>query len=97
MQVYRTALKSMVYDESLPAALRYVLSVKLNSLPLNTTRGRVRVRCIVNRRPRGVTRFFRMNRIDLKLRMMRGQVAGMSQATWNSYGRQLTRGRLLPH
>merc|ERR1712139_339328 len=88
-EVYRNALKAMVRDDSIFAPLKFIISLKLHSLPRNTCPNRIVTRCIINRRSRGVLSHFRVNRVELKLRLMRGQVSGMSRAAWHSYGRQI--------
>lgn len=88
-KVYRNALKALTRSESIPADIRFVLNLKMHSLPLNTSPLRVVNRCTLSKRPRGVYEYFRMNRTALKLKMMRGQIPGMGRATWQAYGRQL--------
>jgi small subunit ribosomal protein S14 len=90
-EVTRNVLKAMMRHEALPANLRFAFALRLHQLPINTSPSRIVGRCVLNKRPRGVPAFFRINRIYLKLRMMRGQVPGMSRAAWGGYGRQLHR------
>ena len=55
---------------------------KLNSMPRNSSPCRVRRRCQVCGRPRGVYRKFGLCRIHLREAFVRGDVPGLVKASW---------------
>lgn len=78
----RDALKKTVssatasYEEKMEAA------VKLQKLPRDSSASRVRNRCELSGRPRGVYRKFGLGRNKLREATMRGDVPGLRKASW---------------
>ena len=56
--------------------------LKLQSLPRNTSPVRLRNRCALTGRPRGVFSKFGIGRSKLRELMMRGEVPGVIKASW---------------
>ncbi|PWR00038.1 30S ribosomal protein S14 [Leucothrix pacifica] len=54
----------------------------LQKLPRNSSAARQRRRCALTGRPHGVYRKFGLSRIQLREAMMRGDVPGLSKASW---------------
>ncbi|PID46387.1 MAG: 30S ribosomal protein S14 [Proteobacteria bacterium] len=54
----------------------------LQKLPRNSSAVRQRRRCALTGRPHGVYRKFGLSRIQLREAMMRGDVPGLSKASW---------------
>jgi small subunit ribosomal protein S14 len=63
-------------DERMEARLR------LQQLPRNASPTRLRNRCSLTGRPRGVFRKFGLCRLKLRDFAMRGEVPGMTKASW---------------
>jgi small subunit ribosomal protein S14 len=63
-------------DERMEARL------KLQQLPRNASPTRLRNRCSLTGRPRGVFRKFGLCRLKLRDFAMRGEVPGMTKASW---------------
>ena len=61
---------------------RYEARLKLQTLPRNTSPVRLRNRCKLTGRPRGVFRKFGLGRGKLRDFVMRGEVPGMTKASW---------------
>lgn len=78
----RKKLKKIIYDKSTTSEERFTLQKKLAELPRNGTFVRVRNRCAVTGRPRGVYRKFRLSRIALRDLASIGQIPGMTKASW---------------
>ena len=57
-------------------------SLKLASLPRNSSRVRVQNRCEITGRPRAVYRKFRLGRIMLRDLASKGQIPGMVKSSW---------------
>jgi Ribosomal protein S14 len=55
---------------------------KLQTLPRNSSPVRLRNRCKLTGRPRGVFRKFGLGRSKLRDFVMRGEVPGMTKASW---------------
>lgn len=78
----RAALKKVVMDRSRPIEERFEAQVKLNELPRNGARVRIRNRCELTGRPRGVYRKFKLSRIGLRDLASRGQLPGVVKSSW---------------
>lgn len=78
----RAALKATIADAKLSAEERYSARLKLQQLPRNTSPSRLRNRCALTGRPRGVYRKFGLGRNKLRELAMRGEVPGMVKASW---------------
>lgn len=78
----RSALKKIVMDRSRPIEERFEAQVKLNELPRNGARIRVRSRCELTGRPRAVYRKFKLSRVGLRDLASRGQLPGVVKASW---------------
>ncbi len=78
----RAALRAQMNDASLPEEERMVARLKLQQLPRNANPTRVRNRCSLTGRPRGVFRKFGLCRNKLREVAFRGEVPGMTKASW---------------
>jgi small subunit ribosomal protein S14 len=78
----RSALKKVVMDRSKPIEERFEAQLKLNELPRNGARVRVRNRCELTGRPRGVYRKFKLSRVGLRDLASRGQLPGVVKSSW---------------
>ncbi|MEO3431438.1 30S ribosomal protein S14 [Pelagibius sp. CAU 1746] len=78
----RAALKQVARDRELPPEERFQAYLKLAELPRNSTKGRLRNRCQVTGRPRGVYRKFQLSRITLRDLASVGQIPGMVKSSW---------------
>lgn len=78
----RAALKEVARDRTLPPEERFQASLKLAELPRNSAKGRLRNRCQVTGRPRGVYRKFKVSRITLRDLASIGQIPGMVKSSW---------------
>lgn len=78
----RAALVAQINDSSLPEEERMVARLKLQQLPRNSSPTRVRNRCSLTGRPRGVYRKFGLCRNKLRELAFRGEVPGVTKASW---------------
>ena len=78
----REALVAVIDDQSRSDEERYAARLKLQQLPRNSSSVRVRNRCNLTGRPRGVFRKFGLGRSKLRDFVMRGEVPGMTKASW---------------
>ena len=78
----RARLKAIARDTVLPQEDRFLARLKLAELPRNSSPVRLHNRCELTGRPRGYERAFRMSRIALRDLASRGQIPGMTKASW---------------
>jgi small subunit ribosomal protein S14 len=78
----RAALFATINDMSLSDDERMDARLKLQQLPRNASPSRQRNRCALTGRPRGVFRKFGLCRNKLREVAMRGEVPGMTKASW---------------
>ena len=78
----RAALEAIVSDESRSEDERFEARLKIQALPRNSSPVRLRNRCQLTGRPRGVYRKFGLGRSKLRDFVMRGEVPGMTKASW---------------
>jgi small subunit ribosomal protein S14 len=78
----RAALKAIVVDVKASDADKLAAQNKLNALPRNSSRQRVRNRCVLTGRPRGVYRKFGLSRIAIREKGLAGEIPGLTKSSW---------------
>ena len=78
----RAALLAIINDFKQPEDERMAARMQLQQLPRNASPTRVRNRCKLTGRPRGVYRKFGLGRNKLREIAMRGEIPGMTKASW---------------
>ncbi|WP_420406285.1 30S ribosomal protein S14 [Nisaea sp.] len=78
----RKRLKAIIADKDLPMEERFKAGLKLNEMPRNGAKIRLRNRCEVSGRPRGYYRKLKMSRIALRDLGSIGQIPGMVKSSW---------------
>jgi small subunit ribosomal protein S14 len=78
----RKKLKVMIKDNSISAEDKFEARFKLAELPRNSSRSRLRNRCLLSGRPRGNYRKFKLSRIALRDLASQGLIPGMTKASW---------------
>ena len=78
----RSALKEIINNSSTPNEEKMEARIKLQSLPKNSSPVRLRNRCALTGRPRGVYSKFGIARGKLRELMMFGEVPGVTKASW---------------
>ena len=78
----RTALKATIDDASKSDEERYEARLKMQQLPRNASPVRQRNRCLITGRARGVFRKFGLGRMKLRELAMKGEIPGMTKASW---------------
>tara|TARA_B100002051_G_C16172972_1_gene363652 strand:- start:7 stop:312 length:306 start_codon:yes stop_codon:yes gene_type:complete len=78
----RTKLKSKIMQKDITMEERIKLQNKLNDLPRNSSHIRVRNRCKLTGRTRGVYRKFGLSRIKLRELTMLGSLPGVVKSSW---------------
>ncbi len=78
----RAELQAVIADQSVSEEDRYQARLKLQQLPRNSSPTRLRNRCEVTGRARGVYSKFGLGRSKLRESAMRGEVPGIVKASW---------------
>ena len=78
----RAELVAVVNDAGRTDEERFEARLKFQALPRNSSPVRLRNRCALTGRPRGVYRKFGLGRSKLREFVMRGEVPGMTKASW---------------
>ena len=78
----RTALLAIVKNVSLSEEERFAARQKLQALPRDSSPVRLRNRCALTGRPRGVFSKFGLGRTKLREYAMRGEIPGVVKASW---------------
>lgn len=78
----RAELTKIINDQSLSDEERFAARLKLQALPRNANPTRQRNRCAITGRPRGVFRKFGLARLKLRDIAMKGEIPGLTKASW---------------
>ena len=78
----RETLKKIIKNKKLPLAERFAAQLKIAKLPKNSAKNRIRNRCEITGRPRGVYRKLRISRIALRDLASKGKIPGMTKSSW---------------
>ena len=78
----RAELNAVINDQSKSEEERYQARLKLQALPRDSSPTRLRNRCDITGRPRGTFRKFGLGRNKLREVAMRGEVPGITKASW---------------
>jgi small subunit ribosomal protein S14 len=78
----RKALLDIAEDNDRSIEERFEARVKLAEMPRNGSATRIRLRCEVSGRPRGVYRKLKMSRIALRDLGSKGMIPGLVKSSW---------------
>ncbi len=78
----RRELRAKVKNLRLPIEERELAKKKLAALPRNSAETRVRNRCLLTGRPRGVISKFKLSRIKFRELALKGQIPGVTKSSW---------------
>ena len=78
----REDLKKIIKNRKLPLTERFQAQLKLAKIPKNSARTRIRNRCEITGRPRGVYRKLKISRIALRDLASKGKIPGMTKSSW---------------
>ena len=78
----RASLLAIINNASLNDEDRFAARLKFQQLPRNSSPVRLRNRCSLTGRPRGVYRKFGLARTKVREFAMRGEIPGVIKASW---------------
>ena len=78
----RMKLKKIIMNKKLELAERFAAQLKLDKLPKNSSRVRIRNRCGISGRPHGYYRKLKISRIALRDMASAGKIPGIIKSSW---------------
>lgn len=78
----RASLKEVIKNKETSPEERFKAVLKLAELPRNSSKVRLRNRCELTGRPRGVYRKFKLARVILRDLASTGRIPGMVKSSW---------------
>ena len=78
----RAELKALIKSPNTDEDERIQAIAKLDQLPRNSSKTRIRNRCAVTGRPRAYYRKFGLSRVAIRDLGLTGQIAGLKKASW---------------
>ncbi len=78
----RAALKEIIRNVKSSDEDRQAAQAKLNALPRDSSPSRLRNRCAITGRPHAVYRKFGLGRNKLREAAMKGEIPGLTKASW---------------
>jgi len=81
-ELKRLELKSLIHDLNISKKIRYNLITQLNKLPRNSSRVRIKNRCILTGRGHSIYSFCRLSRIKLRELASQGLLQGITKSSW---------------
>jgi small subunit ribosomal protein S14 len=78
----RAQLKELIRSPNTSPEEREKAQVKLQKLPRDASPSRLRNRCAITGRPRGVYRKFGISRVKIREITARGEIPGLAKASW---------------
>ena len=81
-EIQRLEYKSLLNDLNLSKELRYNMMLALNKLPRNSSKVRIKNRCILTGRPHSVLRICKVSRIKFRELSSQGLLMGIKKSSW---------------
>ena len=78
----RAELKAKIVSPDTSDEDRWEAMERLQKLPKNSSPIRVRNRCVVTGRPRGVYRDFGLSRLEFRRLALKGMIPGVTKSSW---------------
>ncbi len=78
----RAKLKKIIMNKKLELAERFAAQLKLDKLPKNSAKVRIRNRCGLSGRPHGYYRKLKISRIALRDMASAGKIPGIIKSSW---------------
>ena len=81
-EMERSNLRVLKKNDILPSAIRQKAASDMNELPLDSSITRVRNRCVLTDRGRGIVGKYRISRIMFRYYADKGLISGMQKSQW---------------
>lgn len=81
-EIKRKYLKYILNNKKITKYIRINAMLQMNKLPKNSSRIRIKNRCIITGRPKSIYRKFKMSRISLRNFAHNGLLTGILKSSW---------------
>nr|YP_009121375.1 ribosomal protein S14 [Thecamonas trahens]AJF36650.1 ribosomal protein S14 [Thecamonas trahens] len=81
-ELKRLYLKSITLNQNVSNNQRFKAQLNLSDLPKNSSKHRIKNRCVVTGRPKSVFKQFKLSRITLKQYALNGDIPGLKKISW---------------
>ena len=78
----RAELKATINNPDTSIEERDIAVNKLDKLPKSSSPIRLRNRCFITGRPRGIIRRFKLSRLSFRELALKGEIPGVTKASW---------------
>tara|TARA_B100002052_G_C15596314_1_gene468927 strand:- start:307 stop:612 length:306 start_codon:yes stop_codon:yes gene_type:complete len=78
----RATLKAIISNPNTSIDDREAAVEKLDRLPKSSSPIRLRNRCFITGRPRGIIRRFKLSRLSFREMALKGEIPGVTKASW---------------
>jgi len=78
----RKKLTDTIKSQTASEEDKFEAMIKLQSLPNNSAKIRVRSRCALTGRPRGVYKKFKLSRLQFRELALKGMIPGVTKSSW---------------
>ncbi len=78
----RAELKAVLSNQAISDEEFYAVQKKLQKLPRNSAKERVRNRCLLSGRPRAYSRKFGVSRLTFRELALAGKIPGVTKSSW---------------
>jgi len=78
----RRELKAVIYNKENSMELRNKAQIALSKLPKDSSKIRIKNRCVLTGRSKGVFRYFKLSRIQLRQLALEGNIPGYTKTSW---------------
>ncbi len=78
----RSELKATLANPATTDEQFFAAQTKLQKLPKNSSRARIRIRCSMSGRPRGFKRKYGVSRIQFRELALAGKIPGVIKSSW---------------
>jgi len=78
----RAELKAIIINPNTKIEDRDIAVSELDRLPRSSSAIRLRNRCFVTGRPRGIIRRFKLSRLSFREMALNGEIPGVTKASW---------------
>lgn len=78
----RLLLKALFMNTTISNNLKLQIQSKLSGLPRNSSKTRIKNRCVISGRSHGVYNLYKLSRIQLKTLALNGDLPGLKKFSW---------------
>ncbi len=81
-ELKRLEYKSIIKNQKLTKEIRYKYIIKLNKINRNSSKTRIKNRCILSGRGKAVYQMFKLSRIKFRELASQGMLPGIKKGSW---------------